>query len=59
MSRADDMSVPMIPLGGYFRPLTFTSPPFLGERVAKGWRGKAEPYPKLGEGVMEPVRAQP
>ena len=25
------------------------SPP-LGERVAQGWRGEAEPYPKLGEG---------
>jgi hypothetical protein len=23
----------------------------LGERVEKGWRGEAEPYPELGEGV--------
>jgi sulfur-carrier protein len=22
----------------------------LGERVAQGWRGRAEPYPELGEG---------
>jgi len=28
-----------------------TLSPFQGERVAKGWRGGAEPYPKLGEGV--------
>src|SRR5215831_20092331 len=26
------------------------SPPARGERVAQGWRGKAEPYPELGEG---------
>jgi len=30
-------------------PLTLPSPP-VGERVAKGRRGGAEPYPKLGEG---------
>ena len=30
-------------------PLTLPSPP-AGERVAQGWRGNAEPYPKLGEG---------
>jgi hypothetical protein len=33
-------------------PLTLPSPP-VGERVAKGWRGAAEPYPQLGEGVSE------
>jgi hypothetical protein len=30
---------------------TVPSPPVRGERVAKGWRGKAEPYPELGEGA--------
>jgi hypothetical protein len=30
-------------------PLTLPSPP-LGERVAEGQRGEAEPYPELGEG---------
>ncbi len=33
-------------------PLTLPSPPRqVGERGAKGWRGAAEPYPKLGEGA--------
>src|SRR5437762_1829335 len=31
-------------------PLTLPSPP-VGERVEQGWRGAAEPYPELGEGV--------
>ena len=31
------------------QPFTLPSPP-LGERVAQGWRGRAEPYPELGEG---------
>jgi uncharacterized protein YceH (UPF0502 family) len=30
-------------------PLTLPSP---RERVEKGWRGAAEPYPELGEGVQ-------
>src|SRR4051812_7913808 len=30
-------------------PLTLPSPQ-VGERVAQGWRGEAEPYPELGEG---------
>ena len=35
------------------KPTPFPSPPAKrGERVAKGWRGKAEPYPELGEGVQ-------
>jgi len=31
-------------------PLTLPSPPDRGERVEKGRRGNAEPYPELGEG---------
>jgi hypothetical protein len=33
--------------GGYSR-----KAPRWGERVEKGWRGEAEPYPELGEGVQ-------
>jgi hypothetical protein len=29
--------------------------PVSGERVEKGWRGAAEPYPELGEGVFDRV----
>ena len=32
--------------------LTLPSPP-VGERVALGWRGAAEPYSELGEGVCQ------
>jgi len=35
-------------------PLTLPSP-LKGERVEKGWRGEAEPYPELGEGVAVPL----
>jgi hypothetical protein len=33
-------------------PLTLPSPP-VGERVAQGRRGAAEPYSELGEGVRQ------
>jgi hypothetical protein len=32
------------------RPTQISSPPVRGEKDAKGWRGNAEPYPKLDEG---------
>src|SRR5579859_5683387 len=39
----------------------FSSPPARGEKDAKGWRGKAEPYPKLDEGhaAAREVEAKP
>jgi hypothetical protein len=33
------------------KPTHISSPPARGEKDAKGWRGKAEPYPKLDEGA--------
>ncbi|HLJ62986.1 MAG TPA: hypothetical protein VKT70_02695, partial [Stellaceae bacterium] len=43
------------------RPSEISSPPARGEKDAKGWRGKAEPYPKLDEGAASAreVEAKP
>jgi hypothetical protein len=41
--------------GGRMGPPHPSLSPLKGERAAKGWRGKPEPYPQLGEGVTDPI----
>ena len=39
------------------KPAQISSPPARGEKDAQGWRGKAEPYPKLDEGAASARKA--
>jgi hypothetical protein len=41
---------PAAPAGKSAKPTQISSPPARGEKDAQGWRGAAEPYPKLDEG---------
>jgi hypothetical protein len=40
------------------RPLTLSLPFEWGERIEKSWRGEAEPYPELGEGLQPDRKLQ-
>src|SRR5713226_1488485 len=51
-SRRNSPPLTRSPFRADFVPLTLPSPP-MGERVAQGRRGAAEPYPELGEGVRQ------
>src|SRR5262249_23511129 len=42
---------PAAPTGKSAKPTQISSPPARGEKDAQGWRGAAEPYPKLDEGA--------
>src|SRR6266851_7874009 len=55
-SRRNSPPLTLSPFRADFVPLTLPPPP-VGERVAQGRRGAAEPYPELGEGERRSERS--